>query len=117
MKPLPRRRPISQIFSAGGAGERWDASSAASARLLPPAQLHWRGQSMIVLRSAMRGILSDEIRNKPKFQDFTPLTRAAVARQRLVFENWRDHSILFDTGIVDRQWFGAHWDSFFSEAD
>jgi len=84
---------------------------------IPLEILNWRGKTKIVLREAMKGILPDDLRLKEKFQDFSPLANAAAKRQRHVFNDWHNHSLLLKNGILERAWVDSRWNSFFNNND
>ncbi|HEY8280360.1 MAG TPA: asparagine synthase-related protein [Bdellovibrionota bacterium] len=77
---------------------------------LPLSQLQTVEQGKVVLRSAMQGLLPEEVRLKPKFQDYDPLDQLSLKRQAPYFRSLLENSALAQLGAVDEKKLNAHWD-------
>jgi asparagine synthase (glutamine-hydrolysing) len=81
---------------------------------IPCEQLTWKGLTKRVLRSAAKGIIPDEVRNKKKFQTYDTFCVDSLRRQQPLFDGLLKDSILIEKGFVDEENLKKIWESLFS---
>ncbi len=95
----------------------FDISLITYAFQLPQETLSWRGQYKLILREAMKGIVPDSVRLKPKFQDYSVIAARSIARQRPLFDSWMKDSRLESIGVIGTNRLKTLWPKWVREDD
>lgn len=80
---------------------------------LPPEQRTWKGQTKVVLRNGLKGVLPEAIRSRRDKADFLPfIDRELRVRQRAGIDALFRTSRLAEAGIVDDNRIRAQWEEY-----
>jgi asparagine synthase (glutamine-hydrolysing) len=81
--------------------------------MLPQAQKYWRGQTKVVARNSVNGILPEAIRTRSTKADFGPfMDRELRVRQRRHVEHLLLKSTLASAGVIDDSKVSALWQQY-----